>query len=105
MYFITTIEHLPQGDYMEMGDTRCIGYYNNFEKAEEAVINNYCDIWETCYNYCVIEKIPEGLYQYAVGSKYADNDRWFYKYNKETNQYNFIEEPIEFEHLCGLAIG
>ena len=104
MYFITTIEHLPKGDYLSMGDCRCVGYYNDFNKSEEAVINNYCNIWETIYDYCVIESILEGLYQYAHGIKYGE-DRWFYKFNKENKKYEKINEPIEFEHVCGLAIG
>ena len=60
MYFITTIE-TKKGD---IKDTRCVGYYKTFEEAEQAVMENACDIWETCYDYAVIENIKEGLYQY-----------------------------------------
>ena len=68
MYFITTIGHLPEGNYKDMGSTRCVGYYENFNDADETVRNNRCDIWETIYDYCMIEKVDEGLNSYYVDS-------------------------------------
>lgn len=100
MYFITTIEHLPQGDYNDMGDIRCVGYYESIDQAEETVITNNCDIWETIYNYCMIEYIKSGLYQYAL-----NDNRWFYKYNKDTQRYEQIDIPRCFDGIIGLAIG
>ncbi|MDN5317612.1 MAG: hypothetical protein PWR08_1737 [Thermoanaerobacterium sp.] len=56
-------------------------------------------MWETCYNYALIEKIEQGLYQ-------ADNqNRWFYKFSRETGIYEPIEEPEEVKHWCNFAIG
>lgn len=92
MYFITTIDSKD-------GDTRCVGYYSTFEKAEKAILNNACDIWETCYNYCVIENIKEGLYQY-------DQEPIWYEWNKIKEQYEKIEEkPEGYERMVGFAIG
>jgi hypothetical protein len=102
MYFITTIEKLPnlKGN-TTCGATRCVGYYETFNEANETVINNECDICEYLYDYCVIEKVSPGLYQYAM----RGIDRWFYKFNDETKQYDPIDEPEEFAHLVGLGIG
>jgi len=82
MYFITTIEVKGK----DIKDVRCVGYFDTFEKAEKRVMTNACDIWETCYNYAVIENIPEGLYQY-------DFHPTWYKYHKLTDSYNKCEQP------------
>lgn len=96
MYFITTIETKKS----EVSDTRCVGYFNTFEKAENAVLYNSCDIWETCYDYAVIENIPEGLYQY-------DFHPTWYKYHKPTNGYMKCEQPdfVKAVNNVGYAIG
>lgn len=99
MYFITTIE-IKKGD---VKDTRCVGYFKTFEEAEQAVIKNACDIWETCYDYAVIENIKEGLYQY-------DFHPTWYKYYKPTSGYIKCEQP-DFVNpkggvgMIGYAIG
>lgn len=101
MYFITTIEHLPEGEYKNMGDRRCVGYFETFDEADESVLNNNCDIWETIYDYCVVEKIKSGIYQYSFNEK----DRLFYKFNMKTRKYDPINTPKEFEGIVGLSIG
>ena len=98
MYFITTIE-TKKGD---VKDTRCVGYFKTFEDAEQAVIKNACDIWETCYDYAVIERIPFGLYP-EIGD--PNTERWYYKYNVETNKYELMDEvPKDFAHYM-LVLG
>lgn len=94
MYFITTIQ-LKDG---QLGYTRCIGYFKTFEKAEYIVLNNVGDIEETIYNYCVIENIPEGVYQYD------QNAKW-YKFNDLDEVYRPCEKPKELNHLIGFGIG
>ena len=92
MYFITTIDSKD-------GDTRCVGYFSTFKKAEEIILDNACDIWETCYDYAVIENIEEGLYQY-------DHDAVWYKWNDLNEKYEKIEEkPEQYKKLIGFAIG
>ncbi|SNX54151.1 hypothetical protein [Thermoanaerobacterium sp. RBIITD] len=98
MYFITVIEDFDK-DYGVKGCSRCVGYYNTFEKANKAVRENKCDLWETCYNYAVIEKIEEGLYQTSY------EKRWFYKFDCDKGIYEPIEEPEEVKHWCNFAIG
>ena len=94
MYFITTIETNKK----EISDTRCVGYYSTFEKAENAVLYNVCDIWETCYNYAVIENIPEGIYKYDFRPKW-------YKYHKLTGGYIKCDPPEFIQSSIGYAIG
>lgn len=94
MYFITTIQ-IKNG---QLGYTRCIGYFETFEKAEHIVLNNVGDIEETIYNYCVIENIPDGIYQYD------QNAKW-YKFNKLDEVYKPCEKPKELNHLVGFSIG
>ena len=79
MYFITTIDSKKE-------DTRCVGYYSTFDKAESVVLHNAFDINETCYDYAVIENIPEGIYQY-------DFHPTWYKYQKLTDSYIKCEQP------------
>ena len=92
MYFITTI------DTME-NDTRCVGYFKTFEEAENVVLNNICDIWETCYDYVVIENIKDGIY------RYDDNPKW-YTWNYDEQKYEKTEKiPGIYQDQIGFAIG
>ena len=94
MYFITTVQIKDE----QLGYTRCIGYFKTFEKAEYIVLNNVGDIEETIYNYCVIENIPDGIYQYD------QNAKW-YKFNDLDEVYKPCEKPKELNHLIGFGIG
>ena len=94
MYFITTVQIKDE----QLGYTRCIGYFKTFEKAEYIVLNNVGDIEETIYNYCVIENIPDGIYQHD------QNAKW-YKFNDLDEVYRPCEKPKELNHLIGFGIG
>lgn len=92
MYFITTIDSKDN-------DIRCVGYFKNFEKAEKAVLDNACDIWETCYDYAVIENVEEGLYQY-------DQNSVWYKWDDLDEEYKRIKgRPEQYKNQVGFAIG
>jgi len=93
MYFITLLTGIE-----ENREDRCIGYYNSFKKANDIVCNNTCDLWETIYNYAVIECIPEGLYPI----RYRE---FWYKYNEKENIYTLIEKPEELEIFVNFALG
>jgi len=85
MYFITTFTQytIDSRGFPDMGTLRTVGYYSSREQAFNVVLNNQCDLWETIYTYAVVEYIEPGLYPIAV-------DRWFFKWNINTMQY----EPI-----------
>ena len=92
MYFITTVDSKD-------GDTRCVGYYSTFEKAEEVVLDNIFDINETCYDYCVIENIVEGLYEY-------DFNAIWYQWDDINEKYVKMKEiPKQYKNQVGFAIG
>ena len=81
--------------FPDFGATAFMGFYHNFDDATESVIENACDINETCYDYAVIEEITPGLYSYP---RY----RWFYKFNRNKNEYEPIEEPKFMNHIANV---
>lgn len=101
IYVIMTMEKLEQGNggWANFGLTAIPGWYSSKDKAFDAVRNNYCDIWETCFNYALIEKIEEGLYNPAT------TDRWWFKYNEADDQYELIDEPNCVRYECGFTMG
>lgn len=84
---------------IEIGD-RIPGYYLDKDVAFKAVKNNWCDIWETCYSYALIEEVEEGLYRPATKGQ-----RWWFKFNLDSKQYEQIEEPECMNNYCGFTIG
>lgn len=102
MFFITAMTNVMtdkdrfDSEKAKKHTTRCFGYFKDKEVAIEAVKDNVADMWETMYDYIVIEEIDEGIHSFAevVG--------WF-KYNKEKDKY----EPIEIGRtgFCNYAIG
>ena len=95
MYFITQIEYNEKTGEL-IND--CRGYFSSFEDAENVVINNITDLYESCFNYVVIENIPEGLYKTDL------NPHW-YKYNSETDKYDKTTEPKFANNYYGFALG
>lgn len=91
MYFVTTIDN---------DRTRCVGYFKNFNKAEEIIINNVGDIYEDgYYKWAIIEKIEEGLYQH-------DLKPIWYEWDKDLGQYKKLAKcPAEFKNLVGFSLG
>lgn len=100
IYTVTAIRK----DSWAVDDSRCFGWYSDYDTAEECVINNKTDIWEGYYNYAVIEKSYEGLYgtSYSLGEEHGQV--WF-EFNEETGKYDKIEKPEWAEHRFGWGIG
>lgn len=89
IYLITVFDKCEpdaRWDY-DLGCTRSVGWRPTFEMAEDTVKNNVCDIWEYCYDYACIEELDYGLYPFA-------EERWFYKFNRDTGHYEEIDEPV-----------
>ena len=105
IYLITTFEKMEGKDeygYLDVGDRRSVGWFPTFKGAERRVKNNVCDLWETCYTYAVIERIPFGLYP-DIGN--PDTERLYYKYNIETDKYELMDEvPPDYAHYI-LVLG
>lgn len=90
MYFITTFTQyiITERGFPDIGDSRTVGYYADKKDAIDTVLENRCDLWETIYTYAVVEYIEPGLYSIA-------SERWFFKWNNETGQYDPIEPFID----------
>ena len=94
-YFITVFK-----EYNEYGPRmmRCWGFYKDFSEAMATVRHNVTDLWETIYEYAIIEEYHEGIGGYNF-------NRWFFRYNQFTNEYVPIDEPEGLKHYAGFAIG
>lgn len=91
MYFITCFTKYDTNTLYgvpKIGHSHTFGYYETKEAAIEAVLGNYCDIFEQCYTYAVVEYIKPGLYNPAT-------ERWFFKWNDKKCQYEPIEPFID----------
>lgn len=89
IYLITVFDKCDPDERwgVNLGDRRSVGFRYSFELAEEVVKTNMCDIWETCYDYACIEELGCELYPFY-------QNRWIYKYNREINGYEEIDEPV-----------
>lgn len=100
IFVITVFEKCEANDtwLTDVGCHRSPGFRYTFEEAEEVVKNNMCDIWETCYHYACIEEIGCELYPFP-------HMRKIYKYNREIDGYEPIEEPECLKHMgfCGIG--
>ena len=94
-YFITVFARY---DDRGIHAARTWGFYDNLKDAVATVRYNKTDLWETVYDYCVIEEYEIGISGYTFR-------RWFYKYIFEKNEYEWMEEPDELKHYCSFAIG
>jgi len=79
------------------GSSRVFGYYMNKSVAINAVKENALDIRETIYDYMIVEKVVEGLYQPSM-------ERWFFKATDD-NKFEEINEPSFMQHFVGISMG
>ena len=84
--------------YANFGDLRCLGFYSNKQDALNTLHENRTDLWETIYNYAVLEEYHEGISNDTM-------NRQFFKYDREKDGYFEIDEPECVKHLCSFAIG
>ena len=94
-YFITVFARY---DDRGIHAARTWGFYDNFNDAVATMRYNKTDLWETIYTYGVIEEYYQGISNYNFR-------RWFFKYNYEKNEYEWMEEPEELKHYVSFAIG
>lgn len=95
-YFITVFNNYDEqyGPW----SMRTWGFYTHLEDAIKALNENMTDLWETCYNYAVIEEYIEGIGGYNF-------NRQFFHYDRGINSYRLMDEPVELKHYCSFAIG
>ena len=100
-WFITVMEKMEYDTKysgLNTGCTRCWGFYTSKETALKALHHNWTDMWETVYDYAVLEECYEGIGNFTM-------NRQFFKYNQEKDGYFEIEEPEYAKYLCNFAIG
>lgn len=100
MWFITVMEKLEPNEYSfaDTGCQRTWGYFNSKAMAVAALHSNCTDMWETIYNYAVLEEIGLGI------ANICEDRQWF-KFDYKRNGYFEIEEPECVKHLCNFALG
>jgi len=79
--------------------TRCWGYTDKFEDAEKAVLENYTDIHETCYQWVIIEEHVMDVF--AIGTGLF---QW-YHWNKEKEGYERCRQPDWAKGVVHWGIG
>ena len=84
----------------DFGASRIIGFYFTYDDAYDVVTNNQCNIYEMVYKYVLVEKIAPGVYNGATSES-----RTLFKYNREKNKYEPVEEPAFLSRLYGIGIG
>lgn len=95
MITIYTIHTLKQ--LKPYADGRTVGYYLDFENAENSVIYNDLDINEDgYYPYAVIEEVSEGLYT-------VPRIEFWYKWIND--KYERIDKPEEIKCICAFSMG
>ena len=78
-----------------------VGWYDNEEYALDSVKKNTCDIWETCYNYAVVEKVEQGMFPTC-------RKLWVFKYkipvvgNPLNGEYELIKETEDIAEISKL---
>jgi hypothetical protein len=104
IYTVTVI----QISDMEMD--RCVGWYPTFEEAEGAVLGNDGDIFENCYDYAVIEKVPSGTFaslfrSFEIGKKEASYEVWYQAERDGELTVTRCNKPDELHNTIGFSMG
>lgn len=92
---IYTVTGLSTDD--EIG-SRVFGWYSELEYADEAVLDNTCDIHECAYDYVVVEKISEGVFVCA-------HEEWWYRWDELNKKYVRTTKPEAWINQISFGIG
>ena len=87
-----TIVKEPAVIPLNYGCRENFGFFHEKENAIMAVRMNACDIWETCYDYAIVEEIGPGLYSRVKNC-------WLFKYDRELDEYIQFENPDIFNKI------
>jgi hypothetical protein len=97
IYTITTIQDLDER-FGYKGSSRCFGFYTDLDIADKQVRCNATDLHECLYLYAVIEKVEEGISRPTL-------ERWFYKFNLDTREFEPIKETECMKGYSNFSIG
>lgn len=99
-YFITCFQKITTSElgWLDAGDQRVFGYYDNFQSAEDALNENRCDMHEYLYKFALVEEIGQGIHPEVTA-------RWFFTYDKDMRGFFETKEPKEIERIVNFALG
>ncbi len=80
----------------DFGDRRCVGWFKTKDEAENAIVNNFNDIYENMYTYAVIEEMEPGI-------KLPETKRYLYEW--KNSGYESIQLPLELGRYSNFGIG
>lgn len=93
---IYTVTTLHFSDQMYGRSPRTVAWYPSLETAQQSVVDNWGDIWETTYRYAVIEELEPGLYPRVVA------EHW---YEWIEDRYRPCAKPTQLEGVSHFSIG
>lgn len=99
IFTITAFQRVIQSNIKglpDIGDHRCVGFYPNYFEAENAVLENFNNIYDNMYEYVIIEKIEPGV-------KLHDLGRTLFKWNG--SKYEKTQIPELLKELSNFGIG
>ncbi len=83
---------------------RLVGWYSNLKKAQKCVEEDWADFDEAgYYNYIVIERMVEGLYNLS-GVLLDRQTEWWYVYD-EVKKWVSCEKPKCLKHMINFGLG
>lgn len=98
IFLVTTFQTINDEVPPTFGERRCVGWFDNFNEAENAILNNFEDMHNSMYKYAIIEEMDPGIL--AVDNI---NKRCLYKW--QNNKYEKIEIPKCLECVSNFGIG
>lgn len=98
IHTVTVFQKIEKSNtkYPNIINRRCVGYFADFDEAENAVLENFSDIHENMYDYVIIEEMEPGL-------KLSDITRSLYHWNG--NSYEKIDIPETLKYLSNFGMG
>jgi hypothetical protein len=101
VYIVTVITELTYNKYVENllpAGTWTVGIFKNYKEACKALKENRTDIWETVYDYGVIEEVDLN----ALYPSLATNWTEWYKYSQKLDGYFPTDVPETLENYNGI---
>lgn len=94
IYTVSTI-HFRDSQYGS--SPRTVGWFPDLDTATQCVRENWGDIWETTYDYAVIEGVTPGLY-----TTEGNDEHWF---QWKDNAYQPCDKPEQVAGVISFSMG
>lgn len=86
--------------YHQQAAHRRFGYFVDKTTVVRAVRENWGDLQEHLYSYCVVEFLPEGSHPFP-----DEQDRTWFKWDSGNQKWAPCEQPAVFDSFAGFALG